>query len=143
MNERPLTLYRILGLSLAAVFALVGGLFLFLPGEVMSFFNVLSRRLGMTPIPQAGRSFFGVLAAAYMYLVTVLAWGMFRSPRERVYPLLLGQAKLASSLLSFGLFLFHAPWLIYLVNGIVDGAIGLLVLKLAFKIGPEVRKEIP
>jgi hypothetical protein len=143
MNSRPFTFYRILSLGLAVVFALVGMLFLFLPNDVLAFFNALSRRLGMTPVPQAGRSFFGVLAVAYMYLVTVLAWCMFRFPRERVYPLLLAQAKLASSVLSFGLFLFHASWLIYLVNGIVDGLIGLLVLKLSLAIRPQVRGEVP
>jgi len=127
MNERSRTLYRAFSLGLAVVFALVGGVFLILPQETLSFFNTLSRRLGMVEGP-AERSFFGALAVAYMYMVTVLAWLMYRSPRERVFPLLLGQAKIASSVLSFLLFAVHAPWLIYLVNGAVDGGLGILVL---------------
>ena len=127
MNERSRRLYRALSLGLAVVFALVGGVFLILPQETLSFFNTLSRRLGMVEGP-AERSFFGALAVAYMYMVTVLAWLMYRSPRERVFPLLLGQAKIASSVLSFLLFAVHAPWLIYLVNGAVDGGLGILVL---------------
>jgi len=127
MNERSRTLYRAFSLGLAVVFALVGGVFLILPQETLSFFNTLSRRLGMVEGP-AEPSFFGALAVAYMYMVTVLAWLMYRSPRERVFPLLLGQAKIASSALSFLLFAVHAPWLIYLVNGAVDGGLGILVL---------------
>ena len=127
MNERSRTLYRAFSLGLAVVFALVGGIFLILPWETLSFFNALSRRLGMVEGP-AERSFFGALAVAYMYVVTVLAWRMYRSPREKIFPLLLGQAKVASSLLSFLMFAVHAPWLIYLVNGIIDGGLGIIVL---------------
>ncbi|MGE5740637.1 MAG: hypothetical protein ACM32H_01265 [Candidatus Aminicenantes bacterium RBG_16_66_30] len=132
MREGSRASYKAFSLGLAVVFALVGGVFLFLPRETLAFFNDISRRLGMTEGP-AERSFFGVLAAAYMYVVTILAWSMYRFPGERIYPLILCQAKLASSLLSFLMFFFHAPWLIYLVNGIVDGGIGLAVLALFLK----------
>jgi hypothetical protein len=98
MNERSVSSPRAFSLGLAAIFALVGGVFLILPRETLSFFNALSRRLGMIEGP-ADRSFFGVLAAAYMFVVTVLAWRMYKAPREKIYPLLLGQAKVASSLL--------------------------------------------
>ncbi len=61
----------------------------------------------------AERSFFGVLAAAYMYVVTVLAWLMYRFPREKAYPMLLANAKFASSALSCSsLFAVHAHWLV-------------------------------
>jgi hypothetical protein len=133
MNERSVAFRKAFSLGLAFVFALVGAIFLLLPRETLSFFNTLSRRLGMVEGP-AERSFFGVLAAAYMYVVTVLAWLMYRSPRDKTYPLLLGQAKAASSLLSFLMFAVHAPWLIYLVNGIVDGGIGIIVLAMYLRV---------
>lgn len=127
MSDRSLAFHKAFSLGLALVFALVGAIFLILPRETLSFFNALSRRLGMVEGP-AERSFFGVLAVAYMYVVTALAWRMYKAPREKIYPLLLGQAKVASSLLSFLMFALHAPWLIYLVNGIVDGGLGIIVL---------------
>lgn len=133
MKGRSRTLYRAFSLGLAVIFALVGGVFLILPQETLSFFNTLSRRLGMVEGP-AERSFFGVLAVAYMTIVTVLAWRMYRSPRERIFPLLLGQAKIASSVLSFLLFAVQAPWLIYLVNGAVDGGLGILVLAMSRRV---------
>lgn len=130
MTDQSFRSYRAFSLSLAAIFAAVGALFLALPRQVLGFFNVLSRRWGFVEAP-AAPSFFGVLAVAYMVIVTALAWRMFRSPRERVYPRLLGLAKLASSVLSFWLFAVQAPWLIYLVNGIVDGGIGIVVLAMS------------
>lgn len=133
MHERSRASYRAFSFGLAVVFALVGGVFLFLPREMLTFFNAVSRRLGMIEGP-AERSFFGVLAAAYMYVVTVLAWCMFRFPGEKIYPLILGQAKIASSLVSFLMFFFQAPWLVYLVNGIVDGGLGLVVLMMFLRV---------
>ncbi len=133
MNERSRAFYKAFSLGLAVIFALVGGVFLILPQETLSFFNTLSRRLGMVEGP-AERSFFGVLAVAYMYVVTFLAWLMYKSPREKIFPLLLGRAKVASSLLSFLMFAVHAPWLIYLVNGVVDGALGIVVLMMYLRV---------
>jgi hypothetical protein len=126
MNEPSAAFVKAFGLCLASVFAVVGGLFVLLPGGTLAFFNSASRRLGMVEGPVEA-SFFVVLAGAYMFVVTVLAWRMSRSPLEKIYPLILGQAKLASSLLSFLMFAIHAPWLILLVNGIVDGALALVV----------------
>ena len=132
MNEgRSAKRSRVLGYGLAAVFAAVGLAFLVAPGGVPVFFNSLSRPLGMEAAPIAGRSFYLVLTAAYMSVVTLLAWNMARQPKNRAYPVLLAQAKLASSLISFGFFAFHGPFLIYLVNGFVDGAIGAAVYQIA------------
>lgn len=133
MPEPSRTSYRAFSLGLAVVFASVGAVFLLWPREMLALFNGVSRRLGMSEGP-VERSFFGVLAAAYMYVVTILAWFMYRFPGEKVYPLILCQAKLASSLLSFLMFFFHAPWLVYLVNGIVDGGLGLVVLMMFFNV---------
>jgi len=119
--------YRALSLTLAAAFAAVAMVFLIAPGDVVSFFNALSRHIGMKPAPNSGHHFYVALAVAYMYLVTLFAFQMARRPENKIYPVLLMQAKVASSLLSFGMFLFHAPYLIYLANGIVDGLIGLMI----------------
>jgi hypothetical protein len=115
---------RVAAYGMAAVFAAVGGIFLAAPGSVISFFNSLSDPLGMRPAPASGPSLYTALAAAYMYMVTFLAWNMARRPEEEVFPRLLVQAKLASAFVSFGLFLVSGPWLVFLANGVVDGLIG-------------------
>jgi hypothetical protein len=56
--------------------------------------------------------------------VALLAWLMFRHPENSTYPGLLVNAKLATSFLSLGFFVFHQPFLIYLANFVVDGLIG-------------------
>ncbi len=72
-----------------------------------------------------------------MAVVTILSVMMVRHPDNPAYPLLLAQAKGASSLLSFGLFLFHQSAFVYLANGIVDGGLGLF----AFLIYRSVRRR--
>ncbi len=123
-----MSLYKLASLSMAAVFAIVGGLFLFVPDGVFGFFNTLSSSLGMAAMPMSGFSFFLILAVGYMYLVTVLAVFMFRYPENRAFPILLANAKLASSVLSLAFFLSVDRYLIFLVNCCIDGAIGLFVL---------------
>lgn len=115
---------RVAAYGMAAVFAAVGGVFLTTPGSVISFFNSLSEPLGMRPAPASGPSLYSALAAAYMYLVTLLAWNMARRPEEDVFSRLLVHAKLASATISFGLFFVSGPYLVFLANGIVDGLIG-------------------
>lgn len=116
--------YRAAAIGLAASFALVGFLFLALPDGVLRFFNSLSSPLGLPAAPPAGFQFYLVLASGYMYLVTLLAWLMFRHPENGTYARLLTQAKLATSLLSLGFFLLHRHFFIYLANFLVDGLIG-------------------
>jgi len=132
MNDRSYASYKAFSLGLAVIFALVGGIFLLLPREALELFNGISRRLGMVEGPTEP-TFFVVLAAAYMAVVTILAWRMSTSPREKIFPLLLAQAKLASSALSFLLFAVQARWLIYLANGIIDAALGLIALTMYFR----------
>ncbi len=132
-NRLPLSLYKSISYLLATVFAAVGSIFLFAPDSLTGFFNWVSGHLGMTPSPENGTSFFLVLAVAYMYMVTVLAWMMGRHAENSGFPLLLANAKIASSLLSFGFFIIFKPYLIFLVNGIVDGLIGCAVLLLYFR----------
>ncbi len=126
-------LYRAAAAVLAASFAAVGLVFLFLPGGVLAFFNSLSTAFGFRPAPLAGFPFFLVLASGYMYVVTLLAGLMFRRPENTTYSFLLVHAKLATSLVSLGFFIFHQPFLIYLVNFVVDGAIGLGVQALRLR----------
>jgi hypothetical protein len=127
MNSRHLSLYRLAGLAMAVTFAGVGLVFLFLPERVLVLFNRLSPP-GLSPAPVQPGSFFPILAVAYMVLVTGLAWQMFKKPGNPVFPLLLAQGKLASSLLSLYFFFTRAPYLVCLANAVVDGGIGALVL---------------
>lgn len=130
--------YRLSSLCMMVTFIAVGLLFFFMPDSVLSFFNDISGQLGMKEILLQGKSFFLILATAYMYVVSLLAFFMFKYPDNQLPPLLLTNAKLASSLLSFGMFFCHHPYLVYLVNGLVDGAIGIFVLILYLRM----RKEL-
>jgi hypothetical protein len=116
-------LYRASALALTGGFVIVGALFLAIPDGVLAFFNRLSSPLGLPEAPPVGHHFFLALASGYMYLVSILAWLMFRHPQNKAYPGLLVQAKLATSLLSLGFFIAHRPFLIYLANFLVDGLI--------------------
>lgn len=118
-------LYRAAAAVMAVSFAAVGLLFLFFPGRVLDFFNRVSVPLGFREGPAAGFQFYLVLASGYMYVVTLLAWLMFRHPDSETCARLLVQAKLATAILSLGFFIFDRPFLIYLVNFLVDGFIGL------------------
>lgn len=116
------------GYALAVIFAAVGAVFVLIPARVIALFNGISGPLKLPPAPAPEAPFFVVLAGAYMFVVTVLAWNLSASPEVRVYPRLLAMAKAASSVLSFGYFAFGARYLILLANGVVDGIIALFVL---------------
>lgn len=126
--------YRWCGFSMSLLFASVGVLFFLCSGCVVRFFNGMSRGLGFPVDPVQEKSLFLVLTVGYMYLVAALAWMIFRYPAQRWVTLLLIQAKTVSSLLSFFLFFFGRPYLIYLANGAVDGGIALLFLFFYFRI---------
>ena len=123
-------LYVSVSLLLSIVFAIVGMVFLFIPDDVLLLFNNISRHLGFPESPLQGFSLYQVLATGYMYLVTLLAYLMYKHPENTFFPILLIQGKSASSLISLAFFLFHLHSLIFLTNGIVDGiiAVGVLVL---------------
>jgi len=108
-------------------------MFLFIPDGVLSFFNYISSRIGMEQAPLQGKGFFLILGAGYMYLVSLLAYMMYRCPENRYFPLLLANGKLASSVLSLYMFLTHKHYLIYAANCIVDGTIGAGVLLMYLK----------
>lgn len=88
----------------------------------------------MDPAPVIGINFYIALAVAYMYLVALLAFLMYRHPENRYFPLLLANGKFASSLLSLFIFAVHQPFLILAVNCVVDGLIGVAALIFYFKI---------
>jgi hypothetical protein len=131
--RRTRAIYKTISLVLMLLFAATGILFLVLPDMAIEFFNTLSSSLGMLQAPLTGWNFYLILAAGYMYLVTVLAFLMFRRPDNPYFPLLLVHAKLASSVLSLAFFLLQTHYLIYLANFIIDGVIGSVVLALYLK----------
>lgn len=124
LNAGWLAVYRAISLGLAVVFAGVGLLFLLLPGSLLRLFNDLSVSFGLSSSSIEGINFYIILAVGYMYVVALLAWLMSVHPEEHLLPVLLLNAKLASSLLSFVFFFYVSHALIYLVNGLVDGLIG-------------------
>ena len=121
-------MYQAISVCMAVVFAVVGLVFLFLPVSTLRLFNDLSLAVGLQPSPVEGISFYAILAVGYMYLVALLAWFMARYPENLSFPVLLLNAKLASSILSLIFFAGFYRSLIYLANGVVDGLIGLGVL---------------
>lgn len=123
-------LYKLFSISTAAIFAVVGLIFLFFPDSALIFFNSISIYFGLPNSPVKGAGFYLTLAAAYMYLVTWLAYLMYRYPEQKIYPFLLAQGKLASSVISIYLFIVHQPYLIYFANFVIDGGIGLAALYL-------------
>jgi hypothetical protein len=132
MKDQAFRLYRFASLAMAVAFAAVGLVFLFLPARVLALFNRFSAPLGLPAAPLQAGSFYPLLGVAYMYLVTLLAGLMFEKPGNRLLPLLLAQAKLASAVLSLVFFFGHSPYLVCLANAIVDGCLGALVLRLYF-----------
>lgn len=113
---------------------MVGLIFLFFPNAALVFFNHISAYFGLPETPLQGAGFYLILAAAYMYLVTLLAILMYRNPAQHSYPFLLAHAKLASSILSLFLFFIYRPYLIFLANFVIDGLIGLAALYFYLKI---------
>jgi hypothetical protein len=134
INARWKRLYKSISMSLSILFGVVGLLFLFLPEGILVFFNNLSTLSGFPKSPVQSASLFVILAVGYMYLVTIVAYFMYKNPENTVYPLLLIHGKSASSILSLFFFIFFAPYFIFLVNGIVDGLIALGVFLLSKKI---------
>ncbi len=125
-------LYRATGLVFAVAFAVVGLLFLLAPGVVQAAVGQAGQAVGLPGLPDGDvqSGLFRALAVAYMYVVTLLAWMMFRRPAEPLWPGLLAQAKLASAAVSFLLLVFHGRYFAYAANGVIDGAIGVVALAL-------------
>lgn len=120
--------YRSISLAMAMVFAVVGLIFLFCTGQVLHFFNALALQLGLPQSSEEASGFYVILAVAYMYVVTLLAFLMYRHTENSLPPFLLINAKAASALLSALFFVFYQAYLIYIVNAVVDGSIALAVV---------------
>ena len=127
-------MYKPISLTLSIIFGVVGLIFLFLPAGVIMFFNSIALHIGFHESPVHDASLYVVLSVGYMYLVMVLAFLMYRNPENASYPWLLIQGKSASSVVSFFLFVLFQPYLIFLVNGSVDGFIAAGILFLCRKI---------
>jgi hypothetical protein len=130
-----LPIYKSISLCAAIVFSIVGLAMLFLNAAILEFFNTIAGTLGMQQSSIIGANFYVILSTGYMYLVSLLAFQMYRHPQQSVYPFLLMNGKLASSTLSIGMFFLSQPLLIYVVNGVVDGLIGLLVFVMYRSVG--------
>jgi hypothetical protein len=126
--------YRTFSITSAVIFAVVGALFLFIPDQVLNFFNRLSGPVGLPTTPVAAVNFYLILAVGYMYLVTVIAFLMYRQPENTLLPMLLANGKTASSVLSLAFFVIHAHYLVYLTNFLVDGMIGAAAWIFYFKL---------
>ncbi|HPI74437.1 MAG TPA: hypothetical protein PLZ01_13570 [bacterium] len=122
--------YRSISLAMAVVFVVVGLFFLFYAGQVLHLFNTLALQLGLPQSSEEATGFYLILAVAYMYVVTLLAFLMYRHPENSLPPFLLINAKAASAMLSALFFIFHQRYLIYIVNAVVDGSITLAVARL-------------
>ena len=122
-----LNIYRFISIALTIIFAIVGIVFLCMSDGVLVFFNRISIVIGMEQVEPLGEHFYLILAVAYMYLVALLAFLMYRDPNNAVFPLLLFNAKAASSAISFLLFIVDRHFLIYITNGVVDGFLAILV----------------
>lgn len=127
-------LYKTASLLSAIIFALVGLLFIFIPNAVLSFFNNISYHFDFPLTPLTGVNFYLILAVGYMYLVTLVAYLMYRHPKNKIFPMLLANGKFASAFLSFYLCTIDKPYLIYITNGVVDGFIGLMALLFYYKL---------
>ena len=131
--------YKTISLLLSITFGITGLIFLFYSNGVLHFFNAVSENFGMAQAPETGLNFFLILAAGYMYLVTLIAFFMYRFPENSFFPLLLANGKIASSVLSLGFFMFLNKYFIYLTNFVVDGLIGLLAFILYFKLKQDIK----
>jgi hypothetical protein len=121
------------GLGLVGTFAVVGVIFLAIPGKVLAAFNWLAAGLGWPESTTQPHTLFLAVAVAYMYVVTVLAWQMARHPDVRWFPWILVQAKAASAIVCIGLFALQEQYLLYLANFVVDGGIAVLVWLLCLR----------
>jgi hypothetical protein len=127
-------MYKLVSLTLSIIFGIVGILFLALPEQVLNFFNAISLPFGFPESPTQGTGFFLILAVAYMYLVSMLAFMMYKNPENSSFPLLLINGKSVSSIVSILFIILYGHYLIYIVNALTDGSIALGVFLLNRKI---------
>jgi hypothetical protein len=136
MNMRPPPLdLRERGVRLLAgiawvSFLVVGTAFFFAPDGVMETIHGWGQALGDFPaLPPVGARFWVALSAAYMAVVTALAFAVWVSPRDNAGLLVfLAVGKATSSLTTGYLFCVDRPAFAYLLNFLVDGSIAVVCL---------------
>jgi hypothetical protein len=120
---------RIVLLGHAVAFAVVGSLFLIFPDGTVAFINAVGRPLGFPDAPASALRFWWTLGLGYMVMVTLLAVLAARAPRARAHLLpILAAGKGTSSFLCFASFVGGTHAFLYLLNGLVDGTIAVVVL---------------
>jgi hypothetical protein len=127
---------------LAATFATVGLLFLFVPDGTLSVLTDLGDWLPLgsfTPAPETHEQLWLSLGFAYMTVITGICV-VVATDVVRYRPLLLVPAagKAASSLTSLAFYLFDTDVFAYLLNFLVDGSlvgVSLLLYALAGRVG--------
>jgi hypothetical protein len=118
--------------GLAVSFAVVGSLFVLAPDGTIRVLNAVGGALGsFTPAPESALRFWLSLGAAYMVLVTLLAWVAQRDlRRHRDLLWILAAGKAVSSLTCLVYYLFSMDAFVYLANFVVDGSIALTAIKI-------------
>lgn len=118
--------------ALALVFAVVGILFIAVPGGVLDVISDVGEWLGNeTRAPDTEEKLWLALAFAYMTVITALCLvAQADVVRYRSLLLVLAVGKAASSLASLGFFAFDEQVFIYLLNFLVDGSLVFVALGL-------------
>lgn len=118
---------RLILRGLAAVLAVAGALFLFMPDVTVENMNAAGRWLGdFSPAPASALRFWLVLATGYMVLVAALAYVAQRDlQRHRDLIALLALGKAVTSILGLAFYVFSLDAFIHLATFLVDGGIAL------------------
>jgi hypothetical protein len=120
--------FVVLSLRLLAIsFAVVGILFIAVPGGVLDTISDLGDSLGgFSRAPHTQEQLWLALAFAYMVVITgICLVAQADVVRYRPFLLVLAAGKTASSLGSLGFYLFDDDVFIYLLNFLVDGFLAL------------------
>lgn len=130
MRRDPYRPVALIHRVLAYTFAAVGLIFLIAPNGTVGVINAAGAWFRVfPPAPQSDLRFWLSLAAAYMALVTALAWQIANDPRgRRALMPLLALGKSVSSLTCLLYFVFDRPTFLYFLNFLTDGSIAVTVL---------------
>jgi hypothetical protein len=132
--------FVVFNLRLMAIgFAITGFFFIAWPDGTLARLTEFGDNFGdFTPAPETDERLWLSLGFAYMVVITALAWIASTDPvRHRPMLLALAAGKAASSATSL-IFFIQDDVFVYLLNGIVDGALvgaSLLLYALAARIG--------
>jgi uncharacterized protein (DUF362 family) len=129
---RPERMAQIFFRISAAVYFVVGWMFILLPDTILIWANRLSEFLvgpRLPPIPVTGGHFWTALAFSMMMTITAICIaGQYNIRKNRNLLIMLLISKAASSLSGFSLFFGEHAYFAYLAIGLVDGSLCLLSL---------------